>query len=514
MAEEGSEGASGRGSASSHEIADARKVQQALMERPSISIRMRIISCFSLLSVLMCGSTLAVMMFLSRFEAKVQFLQKLTEYAFEVQQARRFEKNFYLYGTNLQDALENVHAASDHLTRNADDVKRIAGRQAFLTMEASLASYQKALEELLRQSGGRKPESGPAPQDTELQLRRYGSSVITDTEALIERERIALNEMHHSSILALIGFLAIIFLTMALVAILLIRAVLTPLKRFEHYADRIGRGDHSLIVPARKYRDEFSRLALALNKMLQELELRQQQLIQSGKMAAVGSLTSGIAHELNNPLNNIGLVTEALIDSFAEQDDEEKFKLLGQIRTQVERASSTVRNLLDFTRKDKPAFTTLSVPDVIRDTARLLGNEMKLAGVELQVNLDNELPAVFGNPRNIQQVFLNLMLNAIQAMPGGGHLEVNCSVTQGFLRVDVRDSGTGISEENLAKVFDPFYTTKESGEGTGLGLAVSYGIIEAHRGKITVESEVGKGTMFSVYLPLKDRPIAVHDQEE
>jgi two-component system NtrC family sensor kinase len=489
--------------ASSYSAQDALKVQRALIERPSISIRMRIISCFSLLVVLMCGSTLAALVFLSRFEAKVQFLEKLTEYAFEVQQARRFEKNFFLYGTNLQDALENVQAAGNHLARNADDVKRVAGERAYRAMEESLAAYQKTLEDLLQMSGGSKPEPGPAAQNVELQLRRYGANVIADTESLIERERISLNEMLRSSFLALIGFFTLMFVAMALVAVLLIRAVLAPLRRFERYTDRIAAGDYSLIVPARKYRDEFSQLALAINNMLRELELRQQQLIQSAKMAAVGSLTSGIAHELNNPLNNIGLITDTLIDNFAEDDDQQKLSLLGQIDAQVQRASSTVRNLLDFTRKDKPVFATLSIPEVISDTARLLGNEMKLAGVEIDVHMNNELPAVTGNPRNIQQVFLNLMLNAIQAMPEGGQLTVRGTVTQGFLRVDIRDTGTGIAEENLAKVFDPFFTTKEPGMGTGLGLAVSYGIVEAHRGKITVESKVGKGTTFSVYLPLK-----------
>jgi two-component system NtrC family sensor kinase len=487
----------------SHNAQDALKVQRALVERPSITIRMRIISCFSLLAVLMCGSTLAALMFLSRFEAKVQFLEKLTEYAFEVQQARRFEKNFFLYGTNLQDALENVQAAGNHLSRNADDVQRVAGQSAYRTIEKSLAAYQKTLEELLQMSGGRKLEPGPAAQRIELQLRRYGANVIADTESLIERERISLNEMLHSSFLALIGFFTFMFIAMVLVSVLLIRAVLAPLGRFERYTVRIAAGDYSLIVPARKYRDEYSQLAIAINNMLQELELRQRQLIQSAKMAAVGSLTSGIAHELNNPLNNIGLITDTLIENFGEHDDKQKLSLLDQIDAQVQRASTTVRNLLDFTRKDKPVFATLSIPDVIRDTARLLGNEMKLAGVELDICMDNELPAVMGNPRNIQQVFLNLMLNAIQAMPKGGQLTVNGSVTEAFLKVDVKDTGTGIAKEDLPKVFDPFFTTKEPGMGTGLGLAVSYAIVEEHQGKITVESEVGKGTVLSVYLPLK-----------
>jgi two-component system NtrC family sensor kinase len=290
---------------------------------------------------------------------------------------------------------------------------------------------------------------------------------------------------------------------MGMVAGWFIRAIIAPLGRFHRYTARIAAGDYSLIVPARKYRDEFSQLAVAINRMIHELELRQQQLMQSGKMAVVGTLTSGIAHELNNPLNNIGLTTEALIEDFAEHSEADKLRMLDQIHTQVERASSTVRNLLDFTRKDRPVFTSVSIPAVIQDTARLLSNEMEFADISFRPQLDASLPQVLGNPRNLQQVFLNLMLNSIQAMPKGGCLTVSAAVENEYVRVDVQDTGIGIKTENLAKVFDPFFSTKEPGQGTGLGLAVSYGIIEAHNGRITVQSEEAKGTTFSVLLPLQ-----------
>ncbi len=482
---------------------DALKIQHALLERPRFTIRMRIIGCFILLAVLASASSLSMLIFLSQFEAKVLLLGKLTDYAFEIQQARRFEKNYLQYGANLQDALEHAMAARDHLSKDSNDIQRAAGSKIFHAMEEGLAVYQKSLEGLLLASGDQKRISEPDAEKAKLQMRRYGARIISDAEDLIGRERIALNSMIRSTTIIIGGCLLLMFLAMAMVAFLLIQAVLAPLKRFENYMDRITAGDHSLILPARKYRDEFSQLALAVNKMLQELDLRQQQLIQSAKMAAVGSLTSGIAHELNNPLNNIGLIAETLIESFAEHDDKQKLSLLEQISTQTERASSTVRNLLDFTRKDKPAFAKVTVSDLIRDTARLLANEMKLAGVELHIDMDLSLPSVMGNPRNIQQVFLNLMLNAIQAMPEGGQLRIGGRIDDSFLRVDIQDTGVGIPEENLAKVFDPFFTTKEPGVGTGLGLAVSYGIMESHGGKITVESEVGKSTVFSIYLPLQ-----------
>ena len=223
--------------------------------------------------------------------------------------------------------------------------------------------------------------------------------------------------------------------------------------------------------------------------------------MQSGKMAAVGTLTSGIAHELNNPLNNIGITTEALIEGYGGYSSDERLKMLDQIYTQVERASGTVRNLLDFTRKEQSVFTSVSIPAILNSTARLVGNELKLGGIELSLDLEDELPEIKGNPRNLQQVFLNLFLNAIQAMPKGGRLDIRALTDEdGFLRVDVSDTGVGIPAEQVEKIFEPFFTTKDPGKGTGLGLSVAFATIEAHQGRITVESEVDKGTTFSVFL--------------
>jgi signal transduction histidine kinase len=219
-------------------------------------------------------------------------------------------------------------------------------------------------------------------------------------------------------------------------------------------------------------------------------------------MAAVGDLTAGIAHELNNPLNNISLTTEALLDEFDEWGRDDKLKMLHAIFEQVERAGATVANLLAFTRKDETSFQELSINDVINTTARLVANETDVNKIELELELGSNLPRIQGNANNLQQVFLNLFLNAVQAMPDGGQLRVTSYVESGALRLDVSDTGTGIPPENLDKIFDPFFTTKEVGKGTGLGLSVSYGIVKRHHGVILVQSEVGKGTTFSVVFPL------------
>jgi two-component system NtrC family sensor kinase len=240
---------------------------------------------------------------------------------------------------------------------------------------------------------------------------------------------------------------------------------------------------------------------VAINRMLDELTIRQQQILQSRKMAAVGTLTSGIAHELNNPLNNISLTAETLLDDFEDTDEEQKKKLLEDIFTQVQRASATVRNLLDFTRKDHPVFTPVSIRDLLEASVKLVGNELALAGVEVELDVPVDLPRVNGNPRNLEQVFLNLFLNAMEAMPDGGTLGIRATHADGSVRVAVRDTGSGISPEHLDKIFEPFFTTKEAGEGTGLGLSVSYSIVEKHGGRLEVESQAGQGTTFTVTLP-------------
>jgi two-component system, NtrC family, sensor kinase len=477
--------------------------QRALLERPRVPIRIRITFVLLPIVVLIAGITIAAVVFMSGLATRQQFLEKANNQLFEIQQARRFEKNFFLYGTNLTDALNNVHTAEGDLERSADEFRSVVGETQYSRMRQSLVEYAGLLDQLLASTRAGAPPESAERGALESHIRKSGAVIVADAEEMVDKERLSMRSALHTSTLVAIVFLCVVVASLAFVAAFLTRAVLTPLARFVNYAARIGAGDYSPIKPARKYRDEFSDLAIGLNRMLHELKLRQEQVLQAGKMAAVGTLTSGIAHELNNPLNNIALTTETLIDAFSDYSDEEKVKMLRQLYTQVERASSTVRNLLDFTRKDKPVFTSVSVGELLESTLRLVANELNLAQVEPCVELPAGLPKITGNPRNLQQVFLNLLLNGIQAMPDGGKLTVRAAVEEGdVLRIDVADTGVGIPPENMGKIFDPFFTTKEPGQGTGLGLSVSFGIIEKHRGRIAVQSEVGRGTTFSIYLPM------------
>ncbi len=480
----------------SSERADEAQLERAFLGRPRITIRARLIGAFGLLFLLMLGITASAVIFVSYTRSRLLFLDKAESYLFEVEQARRFEKNFFLYGSGLADAIGSVHEAEIELERNAAEFGAVLGDGRLGAVTSNLSAYSSRLAEL---AGGR---SGPVPEGLEARVRRAGARALADAEDIVDRERLDVHGMLRTSSATAVAFLVTMSLLMIAIVAFLTRSLLAPLNRFLQYTDRIGSGDFSPIAPARPYRDEFSNLALAVNHMLRELKLRQEELFQAAKLAGVGTLTAGIAHELNNPLNNIGLTTETLIDDYDRLGEGDRIQLLEQIATQVERASATVRNLLDFTRRERPVLTRVPVAEVVRRALRLVENERLLAHVDLELTLPDDLPPVRGNAGNLHQVFVNLFLNAIQAMPDGGRLEVRAMVADdAWLRIDVSDSGVGIAPENLGRIFDPFFTTKDPGQGSGLGLSVSYGIVREHRGRLTVASNLGAGTTFSVHLP-------------
>jgi signal transduction histidine kinase len=479
----------------------AQATQQALVGRPRISIRVRIALGFLAGFILNSALIVAALLFISHITKQQQFLERAGNFEFEIQQARRFEKNYFLYGTNLFDALNNAQNAENLLRDLETDMRQIIGDHAYSNMAYNLARYVESLEKLRALNEPDKEKVAEIRLSIESELRNFGAAIVVNASNAIDQERLRVQTWLRSSWIVAISALVFMLLLEILIVTFIARQIIQPFKRFEKYTERIAAGDFSLITPARRFRDEFTNLAIALNRMLSELKKREEQLIQSRKLAAVGNLTAGIAHELNNPLNNISLTTEALIDEFEEWDKPTKMKMLHDIFSQVERAGATVANLLDFTRRDQEAFEPVFLKSVLDRTLKLMANEINLSNVQLDLVLDDNLPPIMGNQHNLQQVFLNLFINALQAMPDGGTLSVRARTEDESLKISVGDTGIGISKENIDSIFDPFFTTKELGKGTGLGLSVSYGIIQKHKGTITVESEVGKGTSFIIKLP-------------
>jgi two-component system NtrC family sensor kinase len=227
----------------------------------------------------------------------------------------------------------------------------------------------------------------------------------------------------------------------------------------------------------------------------------EEQLQQREKLSSIGLLAAGVAHEVNTPLTGVSSYTQMLLGMLAETDP--KHALLLKVRRQAERATNIVNNLLNFSRTgDATEFTELDISRVLDDTLQLLEPQLRGNQIEIVRGYDPEAPPVFGNSGKLQQVFTNLLLNARDAIPGGGSIRISTlPAEEHSLTIEVSDSGVGIAPENVAKIYDPFYTTKGVGRGTGLGLAVSYGIVQEHSGHISVESTPGAGTKFRITLP-------------
>ena len=227
----------------------------------------------------------------------------------------------------------------------------------------------------------------------------------------------------------------------------------------------------------------------------------EEQLQQREKLSSIGLLAAGVAHEVNTPLTGVSSYTQMLLGMLNETDP--KHALLQKVRTQAERATNIVNNLLNFSRTGSAAeFAEVDVARVLDDTLQLLEPQLRRSQIQIVRQYDDDAPEAYGNAGKLQQVFTNLILNARDAIPDGGQIIVSTGTAEdGLLVAEISDTGIGIAPENVAKIYDPFYTTKGVGRGTGLGLAVSYGIIQEHAGRISVDSTPGKGTTFRITLP-------------
>ena len=235
-----------------------------------------------------------------------------------------------------------------------------------------------------------------------------------------------------------------------------------------------------------------------------QLELSQASLVQSSKLTAIGQLAAGVAHELNSPLGAISLSVEEGINQIDERPELAK-RLLVKAQEAVERSRQITGRLLAYSRKPAQHFQTVSLRDLVQDTLDFLAFQLRSAGVT--PTFDSDGPGIVsGEPQPLQQVMTNLLLNAAQAMEetpeDNRRLEIRLFKDEGHIRLDVADSGCGISEENLPRIFDPFFTTKPVGRGTGLGLWASQQIVSSHHGMLDVKSQVGRGTTFIIRLPV------------
>jgi two-component system, NtrC family, sensor kinase len=475
--------------------------------RPLLGIRTRITMGFFINFLMALGITLISLYVVFILKDKLHFLQVADNFSVEIQQARRFEKNYFLYGTNLSEAANHVNTAMAFLQTNVLPLKGVIGTNNYDALVDHTVTYQKLLENL--QSLDKDKEKTPAAQRSKLEsdLRIHGGEMISLAFSLVQKERQSVEEMLQWSRRVPIFFLIFLFFLMIYLAHLLSRQILAPLNKILKYTQRIAKGDYTPEIPSRPYRDEFSDLLSAIDRMLEELAHRQEILIQSHKLRAVGTLTAGVAHELNNPINNITLTAHMLLEEYPEISDEERKEMILDLISQADRSRAIVRNLLDFARESESKIESLDLGALIQETIKLAGNQIKLAGVHLDVSVLANLPRIHGDQQQLSQVFLNILLNALDAIPKGGRIQVSVAHEDpNFVAAKITDNGPGIPEHILPNIFDPFFTTKTQGKGTGLGLSVSQGIIARHGGQIRVSSKEGIGTTFTIILPVTTIP--------
>jgi len=231
------------------------------------------------------------------------------------------------------------------------------------------------------------------------------------------------------------------------------------------------------------------------------------QLVQNEKLTSIGLLAAGVAHEVNTPLAVISSYSQMLRKQISPDDSGQK--LLDKITKQTFRASEIVNSLLSFSRTNATEFSDVDMHQVIQDTLSLLEHQLKTARIRVDYQPASQNPVMLGNTGKLQQVFLNLFLNAKDAMAEGGELHIRAAIVDSKVEIVVSDTGAGISPDNVKKIYDPFFTTKSAGKGTGLGLSVSYGIVHEHSGSISVESNVGRGSSFKLEFPLARKTVNV-----
>jgi signal transduction histidine kinase len=294
-----------------------------------------------------------------------------------------------------------------------------------------------------------------------------------------------------------------------LLVLLIVRTISRPLQRITLAAVRVTEGNYGTEVEGRQSNDEIGLLATSFNEMsrkmasdIQQLQQLNEQLTRTEKLAAMGTLAAGVAHEVNNPLASISSLIQMMQ---AKQNlDVETADKLRLIQTQITRITQVTKDMMDFARVRPAAKSQININEILETSLRLASFDKSFQKLNIEKNYSENLSEIFADSDQLQQVFLNLFLNARDAMPNGGNLSIKTSQDVEFIRVEIADSGTGIEEKDIKQIFDPFFTTKVAGKGTGLGLAVCYGIITAHGGKIEVSTNNGSGTRFIINLPFEN----------
>jgi two-component system NtrC family sensor kinase len=455
-----------------------------------------------IITILMSISFVALVGFfayrnLVQIDERLRFVEIADDLGNNILELRRSEKNFFLYHDeqSLLEIQERLGEIDQLINNMQGEIVRSVGEPSFREFRRGLLRYRDLTDHLLAHPA--------SPLATVDRIRQQGRELYDFTAHVAHQERERIGRLIGSSQEIFIYSLGFFLVLGLMQGHFVAQRIVVPLAELERTTKRISSGDFTYVRPGDRS-DEIGSLMAAFNRMVKELQERQDQLLQAKKLAALGTLTSGVAHEVNNPLSNILTSAQILREELEEGDIPYQRKLLGNIEEQTTKAREIVRNLLEFSRKRQFQPEPADVRELIDSTLQLVRSQMP-ANIERRVRIPDDLPPIQVDKRRIQQALLNIVLNAVDAMPKGGVLKIEAALTEmgDKIQIDISDTGSGINPEHLAKIFDPFFTTKGVGHGTGLGLSVSYGIIQQHQGTIVPWSKPGRGTSFRIILPLR-----------
>ncbi len=502
-------------------------VVESVMFRFVPSIRQKIFFGYYAIVAIIIALSIFTFIQLEYMDQKIRLGETVSEFFDTTLEVRRFEKNYFLYEKDFdfEENAKHVKKAQETLSEHEKDFTAVVRPEQISALKDALAEYERLMGEYALLT--KRNVVGMRRVELEGMIRRAGKDIITTAEVMSKMERRSLQaSLERSRRVLIISILTLAVLGIAIGRVLA-RIVVKPLKSLEESMGVIAEGRFERVAIDSKDREIVS-LTAAFNKMLKELELHERHLIQSEKLASLGTLLSGVAHELNNPLSNISSSAQILADEIDGDDMDHKRLLVSQINEQTARARNIVRSLLDFSRNKEFKKETLSLRRLIDETIRFVRGEMQ-TGVEIEVSVPDDL-TIFADKQRIQQVFLNLIKNAVEAIgrgegtvsihavksramekseePGAGiynyvRYRGKCTLEDDTVDIEIKDTGPGIPPETLPKIFDPFFTTKDVGKGSGLGLFIVREIVGEHDGCIAVDSEPGKGTIFLIRLPVK-----------
>lgn len=487
------------------------------------SLQAKITFVYLALATLLVGLSVVALFELDRIADKAREGSKVAELVDAALEMRRFEKNHLLYGQarDLEDHARYAGRARELLDRDAALLDALAGSGTAMGLRDDLTRYIGAMAAHAR-----------APTDEALsnQVRTLGNRIVTVGEHLAGLERQSLNTALAAHQRNLLVWLAVVAVLLALTGVLLARQVTRPLQAMETRMEAVASGQLTRLALDSPER-EFVSLAEAFNHVLDELERRQRTLVRAEKLASLGTLLSGVAHELNNPLSNISSSAQILKEDLPPPPPGEgrgegttpaasasfHRQLIEDIDAETLRARRIVRALLDYAGDREFKRGPVPLADLVEETLRFLKSK-RPAGVDVDVDIPPDLTVSGDRPR-LQQVLLNLIVNAYDAIGEYGELRISgCAGTVGkgdgfpggigqcrpgtaVIDLLVADSGPGIPPELLPRIFDPFFTTKTVGHGSGLGLFITHEIIEEHGGCISVANRPAGGAEFRIRLP-------------